>query len=201
MRSLLETLRCLFKMEDSKISTSVAKLDLKNSKVLLNIQDLPNELLVQIFSKLAQDDILKKVPLVCKRFLEVSRLPKVLPMIKILCQGVFEEDLPMIQNCLAVYSKSQLHLDGLDITLSLGHFEVLESVAPSIQKLKIMVNFDLDFPEPPLFENLKELVLQDYSYEEDDFDFHGIGFWKQFPNLTSLKISLTSHYTNNTDVS
>ena len=71
MRSLLETLRCLFKMEDSKISTSVAKLDLKESRVLVNIQDLPNELLVQIFSKLAQDDILKKVPLVCKRFLEV----------------------------------------------------------------------------------------------------------------------------------
>ena len=188
-------------MEDSKISTSMAKLDLKESRVLVNIQDLPNEILVLIFSKLAQDDILKSVALVCKRFLEVSRLPKALPLIKITCQGVFEEDLPTIQNCLAIYPKNQLHIVDLDITLSLGHLEVLESVAPSIQKLKIMVNFDLDFPEPPLFENLKELVLQDYIYEEDDFDFHGIGFWKQFPNLTYLKINLTSHYTDNTDVS
>ena len=188
-------------MEYSKISKSMAKLDLKNSKVLLNIQDFPNELLVQIFNKLAQDDILKNVALVCKRFLEVSRLPKVLPIIKIPCQGVFEEDLPRIQNCLEVYPKSLLYIDNLEIKLSLGHFEVLESVAPSIQRLKIMVDFDLDFPEPPLFQNIKVLELDDTAYLEDDFDLHGIGFWKQFPNLTALRINLTSHYTNNTDVS
>ena len=118
MRSLIETLRFLFKMGDSKISKSVAKLDLKESQdVLLNIQDLPNEILVQIFSKLAQDDILKSVALVCKRFLEVVRLPKVLPLIKITCQGNFEEDLPMIQNCLALYPKSQLNIVDLDIKI------------------------------------------------------------------------------------
>ena len=168
---------------------------------MVNILTLPNEILEQIIIKLAKDDILKSVALVCKRFLEVTRLPKILPIIDIQCQGDFEEDLSRIQNCLAVYPKSQLHVFDLEIKLSLGHFEVLESVAPSIQKLKIMVDFDLDFPEPPLFENLKELELEDFAYLEDDFDFHGIGFWKQFPNLTSLKIRLTSHYTNNTDVS
>ena len=193
---------CRFiKKADSKISKSMAKLDLNESEEVVNILNLPNEILVQIIIKLDQDDILKSVALVCKRFFEVTRLPKILPIINIQCQGDFEEDLPRIQNCLAVYPKSQLHVVDLEIKLSLGHFEVLESVAPSIQKLKITVDFDLDFPQPPLFENLKELELEDFAYLEDDFDFHGIGFWKQFPNLTSLKISLTSHYTNNTDVS
>ena len=188
-------------MEESKISKSMAKLELKKSKVLLNIQDFPNELLVQIFKNLAQDDILESVALVCKRFLEVSRLPKVLPLIKISCQGVFEEDLPKIQNCLAIYPKSFLYIDDLEIKLSLGHLEVLELVAPSIQRLKITVDFDMDFAYPPLFQNIKVLELDDIDYLEDDFDLHGIGFWKQFPNLTALRLNLTSHYSKNTDVS
>ena len=71
-------------MADSKMSKSMAKLDLKESEEAVNILNLPNEILVQIIINLAQDDILKSVALVCKRFLEVTRLPKILPIITIL---------------------------------------------------------------------------------------------------------------------
>ena len=201
MRSLKKKLCRFFKMADSKISKSMARVELEESVEVVNILNLPNEILVQIIIKLAQDDILKGVALVCKRFLEVTRLPKMLQIINIPCLGYFEEDLPRIQNCLAIYPKSLLYIDDLEIKLSLGHLEVLESVAPSIQRLKITVDFDMDFAYPPLFQNIKVLELDDIDYLEDDFDLHGIGFWKQFPNLTALRLNLTSHYSKNTDVS
>ena len=56
----------------------------KAKKFETTILELPNEVLVQIFSKLTQENILENVALVCRRFFEITRLQRTLPIIKIL---------------------------------------------------------------------------------------------------------------------
>ena len=69
-------------MAEANIS-ELLSLRLNDIKFTTNLLDLPNEILAQIFSMLRQEDILRNVARVCKRFLEITRTLEVLPIIRI----------------------------------------------------------------------------------------------------------------------
>lgn len=175
-------------MDDSRILRSMKKLNLEESKGTSTILDLPNEILALIFSKLSQEDILKNVALVSKRFLEVTRLQMTLPDISIKT-GLFEKIQP-IKSCIKFYPYSQIHLRWIGEKYS--KFLKIRRVASNIKSMDIALEFDCT-RVPPKFKNLEYLSI------EEDFcgvfwkpyacNFEKIPrFWKKFPNLSHLKI-------------
>ena len=175
-------------MDDSRILRSMKKLNLEESKGTTAILDLPNEILALIFSKLSQEDILKNVALVSKRFLEVTRLQKTLPDISIKT-GLFK-DIQSIKSCVKFYPYSQIHLRWEGVY---SKFLKIRRMASNIKSMDISLEFDCT-RVPPKFKNLEYLSI------EEDFcgvfwkpyacNFEKIPrFWKKFPNLSHLKIT------------
>ena len=175
-------------MENSILdSWTLSELDLKEDKSTVNILDLPNEILAKILTLLPQKDILQNVALVCKRFLEVSRLQGVLPIIQMPMRSNYWEirdNAEKIGECVKIYQYSKLNLDWFESKSS--DLKKLKHVASFVQSLEITLQFNCK-NKPPLFENLTNLEL-DCSYRCTLQNI--IRLWERFPNLTSLKIKL-----------
>ena len=183
-------------MEDSTISNSLKNLDLKESKDRVTILDLPNEILAVIFSELSQDDILKNVALVSKRFLEVSRLQQALPYIEFPRKNYWldfhlNRYVNSIRQCIKCYPQSRLYVEYFDIKYSKMY--KLRRVAPYIDSLGIGINLDCS-KAPPKFKHLKflRLEVEELSSEGETSHFERIpAFWKRFPRLTHLTINMS----------
>ena len=184
-------------MEHSTISNSLKNLDFKESKDRVTILDLPNEILAVIFSKLSQDDILKNVALVSKRFLEVSRLRETIPYIVFPRKNYwndiyFNRIVKGIRQCIKFYPQSFLYVN-LFWGIKYSNFYKLRRVAPYIDALVGAMNFDC-IKVPPKFKHLEYLGLdveEISSCEGVTSHFERIpGFWKRFPRLTNLNIRM-----------
>ena len=161
-------------------------LALKEAKGTATILDLPNEILVEIFCKLSQEDILKNVALVSKRFLQVSRLHKTLPYIHFgYHRTYYALKLPKrIKLCCEFYPHSQIHIS---LHMWYSTFLKIRRSAPYISHMKMVLEFDCT-RVPPKFKNLTYLELIEMPCSKD-CKFEKIPkFWKKFPNLTYLSI-------------
>ena len=180
-------------MEES-ISDSLKKLDLKKVKITTTILDLPNEILAKILAKLSQEDIIKNVAFVCKRFLCASRLQEVLPIIQMKATRGWEfsrKDANRIRQCVTIYPHCQLNFNWFEIRNS--ELKRLKFVIPFMQRLDITIDFDCR-KKPPIFENIKVLNLEDGYH----CTFRNIiRLWGSFPNLIELKIQLFSTMVDN----
>ena len=179
----------------------------------IGLLDLPNEILEVILKYLKIDVIHLKAALVCKRFLEVTRLPTFCETFRVgfeyeqnrsKNEQIEDSCLKKIKQILKLYPDCQLEFyhygdKSKDFFL---FFESLKKFAPSITKLELMFyNESLNyfgFRKIIYLENLKCLVLDFSNYcEEVGFSMShlGDGFWRNFPNLTSLTIEDCSRET------
>ena len=184
-------------MAVANISRTLHQLKLVDSESVTNILDLPNEVLVKIFTMLSQKDILKNVARVCRRFFEVTRTPEVLPIIKFY-KEIYDITLENLQNCLKIYPRSLIELEFAHATF----FDMKEFHAPTIDGINTIASFikymsigiecwNFGNQESfPMFEKLEFLSLNDNAYEmyggsrPSMTEVHG--FWSYFPNLTHL---------------
>ena len=166
----------------------------KASRFKTTILDLPNEILVQIFSKLPQEEILKNVALVCRKFFEVTRLHQVLPIISIYCkEKSIDNCVKEIQRGLKTYPTSQIRLHFLKISVS--YFKVLLPFLNLVHQMSMYLDIDCD-DELPLIHNLKRLRFsQEWPYQNCIL-CNSVRFWEKFPNLTSLKIEYPQNCRN-----
>ena len=151
----------------------------------INILDLPNEVLIKIFSNLSPEDIYKNVALVCSRFLEVTRSPKLPRLVTIPSYTSIYQLVQTVENCLNKNPLSKFDIEHLNIK-SPDDSEPLFQVAPFIMKMKISLDFDWKASDFPFFESLETLYIEDTYHRVK----HINGIWKMFPNLTNLEIVL-----------
>ena len=179
----------------------------------IGLLDLPNEILEVILKYLKIDVIHLKAALVCKRFLEVTRLPTFCETFRVgfeyeqnrsKNEQIEDSCLKKIKQILKLYPDCQLEFyhygnNSKDFFL---FFESLKKFAPSISKLELMFyNESLNyfgFRKIIHLKNLKclELDLSNY-FKEEGFRISSLGdeFWRSFPNLTSLTIEDCSRET------
>ena len=182
-------------MAEANISNEPS-LKLNNLKFTISILDLPNEVLVKIFSMLCQEDILKNMATVCKRFLEISRTPEVLPIIRS-CDIFVDPLLPRkIQNCMKIYPRSKMEIEIKQAgysALNLLREQTTGTIASFVKYMSIGFLLD-DVADPrsfPLFENLEFLHLNDIAPLDlkpgtTIFMYKVPRFWSHFPNLKYL---------------
>ena len=182
-------------MAEANISNEPS-LKLNNLKFTISILDLPNEVLVKIFSMLCQEDILKNMATVCKRFLEISRTPEVLPIIRS-CDIFVDPLLPRkIQNCMKIYPRSKMEIEIKQAgysALNLLREQTTGTIASFVKYMSIELFLD-DVADPrsfPMFENLEFLHLNDIAPLRlrpgtTIFMYRIPRFWSHFPNLTYL---------------
>ena len=155
------------------------------------ILDLPNEILSKIFSMLRQDDILRSVARVCKRFLEITRSPEVLPIVRIYDNLVNPITAWKMQNCLKIYPRSKIEVEIRKAKYSqmsvLDHFGTVSSFVKRMSLGFVLDNVGSQVPFPT-FENLDFLWLDDASNSKISM-FQIPRFWSHFPNLTYLYFS------------
>ena len=166
------------------------KLKLKKNitnKFETTILHLPNEILVQIFSELPQRDILNNVALVCRRFFEITRLQKTLPIIKV--RACFSLRFKMIES-LKFYPGSLINVDLGEVSCS--KLETLYPYAPLLHALSIIINSDERNVEIPVFENLKKLTFLPGRFWQPCCISNSFGLWEKFPNLSTLKVQLVA---------
>ena len=176
-----------------------SSLKLNNLKFTTSILDLPNEVLVKIFSMLCQEDILKNMAKVCKRFLEISRTPEVLPIIR--SSDTFVNLLlpRKIQNCMKIYPRSKMEIEIKQAeysALNLLREQTTGTIASFVKYMSIELLLD-DVADPrsfPMFENLEFLHLNDIAPLRlkpgtTIFMYRIPRFWSHFPNLTYLYIN------------
>ena len=151
----------------------------------INILDLPNEVLLKIFSNLSPEDIYKNVALVCNRFLEVTRSSKLPRLVTIPSYTSIHQLAQTVENCLNKNPFSKFDIEHLSIN-SPDDSEPLFQVAPFIMKMKISLDFDWKASDLPFFQSLETLYIEDTYHRVK----HINGIWKMFPNLTNLEIVL-----------
>ena len=123
-------------------SWTLTELDFKEDESTVNILDLPNEILAKILTMLPQTDILKNVALVCKRFLEVSRLQEVLPIIQMPMRSNYceiRDNAERIGECVKIYQYSKLNVNWFESKSS--DLKKLKYVASFVQSLEISIQF------------------------------------------------------------
>ena len=180
-------------------------LRLNDIKFTTSLLDLPNEILAKIFSMLRQEDILRNVARVCKRFLEITRTPEVLPIIRIFDTSINPILPKKMQNCMKIYPRSKIEIEigyakyskmkklGIPATDRTG------TVASFVKHMTLGVVLDsVENRELyPKFENLELLWLNDIADSSTDgISIFGrmykiSGFWSHFPNLTYLYFNTT----------
>ena len=165
-------------------------LKMNDLKFTTSILDLPNEVLVKIFVLLCQEEILKNVARVCKKFLEITRSSYVLPIIRIISQHVDGIYAKKIQNCHGIYPASKIEIDIENTEYS--DMEKLQDISDLVKNMRIGFELDSDNEESiPVFKNLEYLDLTEIVNPiRDDGDIiflHEVPrFWSSFPNLTYL---------------
>ena len=170
---------------------------IKPNKFKTTILDLPNEILVQIFSKLPQEDTLRSVALVCRRFFEVTRLHQALPIISIYSycdEKSLDDCVKDIRRALKTYPTSQFRLHDFEISMS--NFKVLHPFLNLLHQMSMYLDIDCD-EELPVIHNLKTLRFRILNWRSRNCILcNSVRFWGKFPNLTSLKIESLKCYGN-----
>ena len=180
------------KMAEANISNTLDQLKLVDSESMKGVLDLPNEVLVKIFKMLGQEDILKNVARVCKRFLEITRSSEVLPIVRIFTNRVDKIYAKKIQNCHGIYPASKIEIDVYFTQYS--DLEQLQNVSDLIKNMSIGFCLDSNREDSiPVFGNLEYLSLRDIADplgDGPDCSLNGVPkFWSIFPNLTYLYFS------------
>ena len=182
----------------------------------IGLLDLPNEILEVILKYLKIDVIHLKAALVCKRFLEVTRLPTFCETFRVgfeyeqnrsKNEQIEDSCLKKIKQILKLYPDCQLefyHYGGNSKDF-FKFIENLQKFAQCITKLELMFYSDrlnyFDFEKIIYLENLKCLVLDFSNHcEEVGFSISHFGgrLWRNFPNLISLTIEDCSRETVST---
>lgn len=178
-------------MAENTVLKSMNHLKLNDSETGKGIMDLPNEILVEIFSMLPQEDVLKNLAIVCKRFLAITRSHEIMPIIRIECH-LLDQSLPRrIQDCLDLYPASKINLVTWETNYS--DEKHLQHVSDSVKYMSIEFRMDRN-EEPVLFQNLEYLSLRITHPPTPSDEYlihlywikHPFTFWNNFPNLTHL---------------
>ena len=164
------------------------RMKMESEAVVVGLLDLPNELLQNIFSNLSQFDVHRNVALVCKRFFEISRLPKLNENLKV--NLVMDEDTGeidtffKIDKILKIFPACNLELNFMQELVTGYCYErifpmrKLKRFAPSVKKLSMQfINaserdnflYDMDMLSFK-FENLESLVLDLRSADDEDYE-------------------------------
>ena len=199
------------------MSDSLVELPCKQMKLDLpqtGIMDLPNETLIKIFKCLKMKSVHQKVALVCKRFMNITRLPvfcetyslaiwpiyvnyKVGYKLVDFCLNRIKKVLKVFPDCKLelCYSSEEAEEEG-----SRGFFSSVKDLAPfqtSIVKLDLtfqgrLSSSDFSISKNISFANVKRLEMKiNHYWSEGSFYISGAldsTLWHSFPNLTSLKI-------------
>ena len=179
--------------KDITFSELAMEMEHYESGLGINILDLPNEVLLKIFSNLSPEDISQNVALVCNRFLEVTRSPKLPRLVTIPSYVTICQLVQTVENCLNEYPFSKFDIQHLSIK-SPDDSEPLFLIAPFIMKMKISLNFDWNASDFPFFESLEALYIEDTYHTVKRIN----GLWKMCPNLTSLEIVLFDYMNDET---
>ena len=171
--------------KDITFSELAMEMEHYESGLGINILDLPNEVLLKIFSNLSPEDISQNVALVCNRFLEVTRSPKLPRLVTIPSYVTICQLVQTVENCLNKYPFSKFDIQHLSIK-SPDHSEPLFLIAPFIMKMRISFFFDWHGFEFPFFESLETLYIEDTHHRVKQIN----EIWKMCPNLINLEIVL-----------
>ena len=165
----------------------------------VGLLDLPTEVLQVIFKKCSQYDVQHNLALVCKNFLDISRLPGMVKIAKIDLRVENESECLMkIDKVLKFHScklELQVYLDGL------FPLEKLTPYKLSVRTLKFEIESTDAFEELEAnnvkFETLEHLEIDISEVDTDDEGDDIIQntrpeFWDNFPNIRTLRIN--SHY-------
>ena len=181
----------------------------------VGIMDLPNEILKKIFLHLKKKTVHFSVALVCKRFCEITRLPKFCEVLKIkLCfhckkhkirgndYNIKHSCLEKIKNVLTIYPdcKLTLHNSGMNTEKFLGLVKFLGPFQASISRLELGFigdNLYMDwrqFNKMIPLENLNYLHLDFTHYHDENFTIYDLpgSFWSCFPALKKLQFEHNS---------
>ena len=182
-------------MAEANISNAFNQLNLMDSESVAPILDLPTEVLVKIFAMLQQEDVLGNVAMVCKRFLEITRIPEVLPNVRIFSNYI--EDIGFyarkIQNLHEIYPASTFDIDVYYAEYS--DMEKLQNVSHLINNMSLRFGLDSNKEDSfPVFENLEFMDLRDVAnpgrYGPIFHLYQVPGFWSNFPKLTYLNFDV-----------
>ena len=204
---------------EPRLSNTEHNMQMKEVQDGTGILSLPENLLTKIFLHFPRNFNLQNVGLVCRRFLQVVRLPIFVPYQEIIHLRVTEESrafskrsLVEITNVLKIYPECKLQL-----SLSIGTNEAMNPDRSSrismisfkkLEPFLLSVNeFVLDIGHCesnslsviPSLVNLKNLTLNFHGYPGGCIEsFYGINevedsFWKKFPNLDSLSVGVDAH--------
>ena len=182
----------------------------------IGILSLPEKLLTKIFLHFPRNFNLRNVGLVCRRFLQVVRLPIFVPHQKIISleeddesRAICQRSLVEIINILKIYPECKLQLSlskGIDAAIFQDYsrpskmisFRNLEPYFLSISTFDLHIGLcEDDLTVIPSLVNLESLNLHftDYKVESNYGSFCGIYsahhlFWEKFPNLVSLSLGV-----------
>ena len=164
--------------ESPELQESRPKRMKMESEAVIGLLDLPSEVLQNIFSRLSHYDVQRNVALVCKRLLEISRLPKLCENVKvnlIMDEHTGETDvLFRIDKILKIFPACKLELSYVQGRKLDGHIydrlfpiKKLERFASSVKTLsmdfvqsEVRDNFLYDMCELRFkFKNLESLAL------------------------------------------
>ena len=159
---------------------------MESEAVVVGLLDLPNELLQNIFSNLSQFDVHRNVALVCKRFFEISRLPKLNENLKVNLVMDYDtgeiDTFLKIDKILRIFPACNLELNYIQelptgsVYERLFPIRKLKRFASSVKKLSMKFkhiperdNFLYDMNSLSFeFENLESLVLDLRSADDED---------------------------------
>ena len=162
-----------------------------NSKA--EIVDLPNEVLETIFLKLPQFDVQHNVALVCRRFLDITRMPKMVQSMVIdLDELCIRDGLNKMEKVQKIFPNCNFHLVWNNHLNSFEWMKEFEPYEDFITKLVVKTYSKLDFTDFPHFSNLFHV---EYKCLGGWLSPHAANFESDFrqkmPNLQNLKLKLS----------
>ena len=168
-----------------------------NSKA--EIVDLPNEVLETIFLKLPQFDVQHNVALVCRRFLDITRMPKMVQSVVIdLDELCIRDGLNKMEKVQKIFPNCNFHLvwnNHLDSFEWMKEFEPYEEfITKLVVKTYILCKLELkDFLH---FSNLESLDLESCDLQSTHNANLESDFRQKMPNLQNLKLKYRMLYWN-----
>ena len=187
-----------------------------DKKGQIGILDVPNEILFQIFRQLTTQDVQRNVALVCKRFLHISRMNGMVTTFELEFtlysnEKEVRKNVSKIELLLRLHPRVQLKLKIHELPITsfddnVCQLTIFSPFTKSIKAMKLVHNSEFSdgallhfIHEKILFEALENLEI--VWKEEISFSapvtmtlFYSEGFWKNFPNLKSLKIYFNFEY-------
>jgi hypothetical protein len=140
----------------------------------MKLLDCPEEILTEIFSNLDQETVHGSLPLVCKRFLQLTRSPQLLKCVKfdVYSPKKFQSFLAMLRD--------NKHIEKLILGHHLDILEILKIVAPHGSLRHIDFSSQMPAPDHPeewravfsqICAKITSVTSIGYGYKENYFDF------------------------------